>query len=110
MSSVVFVNPLKPGKLADYKAFMAEFTGPRRTEYIDLLTRYGLKTAKVYYHKIADHEFVIVRHEVEPGKEALLAGWMDSTHPFDLWFKTQLASLHDFEYAGMPEAILDFKV
>ncbi len=110
MPTIMFVNPLKPEKLNEYKAFMAEFTGPRKTEYLDLLSRYGLKSAKVHYHKIGNQEFVIVMHEQEPGKEALLANWPGSNHPFDLWFKEQLANLHDFEYAGAPEMILDFKV
>ncbi len=109
MPSVLFVNPLKPGKLNAYKTFVAEFTGPRKEEYLDLLKRYGLKSSKVHYHKIADKEFMIVMHESEPGKQELLAGWVNSTHPFDVWFKGQLANLHDFEYAGMPEMILDFK-
>lgn len=110
MATITFVNPLKPGKLNAYKAFMAEFTGPRKVEYLDLLQRYGLTTSKVHYHKIGNQEFVIVAHEQEPGKENLLTHWMESQHPFDLWFKDQLAQLHDFEFAGVPDLILDFKV
>ena len=110
MPALVFVNPLKPGKLDEYKAFMAEFTGPRLGEYVDLLRRYGLKSSKVYYHRVADKEFVIVMHEAEDGARERLSKWNTSAHPFDIWFRTQLAVLHDLEDAGLAEAILDFVV
>ncbi len=110
MPSIIFVNPIKPGKLNDAKKFMEVFMGPRKAEYIDLLKRYGLKNAKSYYHKIGTTEFAVVIHEVEAGKEHLVNDWPISTHPFDIWFKEELAKIHDFEYAGVPTQLLDFEV
>jgi hypothetical protein len=93
----LFINPLKTGKLEEYKAFAAEITGPRRKEFVDLLRRYHLKTSEVWHHKLGDVEYVIVRHEVENNVADPLANWPTSTHPFDQWFQQQLNNLHDME-------------
>ncbi len=97
MQTVVYINPLKPGKLAAYKAFSAENTGPRKKEYKDLLKRYGLKNAKVYYHKLGHKEFIIVVHDAEMDARERLSHFATSKHPYDRWFLEQLIDLHDFE-------------
>jgi hypothetical protein len=111
MQSILFVNPLKPGKLNEYKDFMSEITGARKQEYKDLLKRYGLKTSKVYYHKLGGQEFTIVTHDIEDYAPERLAAWVSSTHPFDLWFKEQAQKLYDFEsakIAGQPQSLMSF--
>ncbi len=100
MQSLTFVNPLKSGKLEEYKAFVVEILGPRKEEYFDLLKRYGLRTAKVYYHKLGDKEFVIVFHDAEDDALDRLANFANSDHPHDQWFFAQLTKLHDFEASG----------
>lgn len=95
-NSILFINPLQPGKYKEYKAFTAEITGPRTQEYTDLLNRYGLKNTQVYYHKLEEIEFVIVTHAIEDYAPERLASWASSPHPFDLWFKEQLSNLIDF--------------
>ncbi len=97
MQTLTYVNPLKPGKLKEYKAFSAENTGPRKREYMDLLKRYGLRNAKVYYHKMGNKEFVIVIHDAEDDALERLANFASSTNPYDRWFFEQLQKLHDFD-------------
>jgi len=97
MQSLVFVNPLKPGMLETYKAWTKEITGPKKKEYTDLLKRYGIIEAKVYYHKIAGKEIVIVYHEAEDNALELLADFGKSTHPFDQWFFEELSKMHEFD-------------
>lgn len=96
MQTLVYINPLKPGKLDEYKAFIREFTGPRKKEYVDLLDRYGLISAEVYYHKLENKEFIIVIHDAEDDASERLANFSSSENPFDHWFFTQLSNLHDF--------------
>ena len=36
LQTICDVIPLKPGKLEAYKKFVAEFTGPRRKEYVEI--------------------------------------------------------------------------
>ena len=89
MAFALFTIPLKPGKLDEFQAFVKEYTGPRKTEYNDLLKRYGLKTAKVWLHEIDGKTQVMVFHEIEPDALERLKGWSLSTHPFDHWFGEQ---------------------
>ncbi len=96
MQTIVDINPLKSGKLAAYKAFVAEIIGPRKREFSDLLTRYSLKTANAYHHRIQDVDFIIVVHLAEDDARARLEKFMTSTHPMDQWFAEQLNDLHDF--------------
>jgi hypothetical protein len=111
MNNILFINPLKPGKLEAYKMFVAEITGPRKAEYSDLLKRYGLKNAKTHYQKFLNTEFVVVEQEIEDYAAERLPHFFTSTHPFDLWFIEQLQDCHDDEIAkaaGQPQVLLDF--
>ena len=105
MKTILNINPLKPGKLNEYKAFAAEITGPRRKEFVELLKRYHLKTAEVWDHKLGDIEYIVVRHDVESDVTDPLANWMTSTHPFDQWFRQQLDNLHDMENVTPPNLL-----
>ena len=95
MQTIVDICPLKPGKLAAYKAFAAEITGPRKKEFADLLKRYGLHTANTYYHKIGDTEFVVVVHVAEPDARKRLQSFGTSQNLMDQWFCKQLEMLID---------------
>ena len=111
MKKIVWVNPLKPGKLEAYKAFSATNTGSRKKEYVDLLSRYGLLNVQVYYHKLNDQEFVIVMHDTEDDAMARLAHFNDSKNAYDRWFTEQLNDLHDFTNvtgAGHSELLFTF--
>ncbi|MCX7123629.1 MAG: hypothetical protein NTV32_08220 [Gammaproteobacteria bacterium] len=111
MTNITLINPLKPGSLPVFKAFMADITGPRKSEYSDLLKRYGLKNSKVVYHKLAGVEFVVVAHDMEDDAAERLAAWPTSSHPFDVWFKERAQAFYDFELAkvaGQPEVVAVF--
>ncbi len=111
MQNITLINPLKPGALPVFKAFMAEITGPRKSEYSDLLKRYGLKNSKVVYHKLAGVEFVVVAHDMEENAAERLAVWLTSSHPFDVWFKEKAREFYDFDLAkvaGQPQVIAVF--
>lgn len=108
--TIVFVNPLKPGKFEEYKKFSAEITGRLRKEFVDLLKRYHLKTSEVWHHKLNNVEYVIVYHEVEDDVMDPLANWATSTHPFDQWFQEQLNNLHDMENVAPPDLLFSLDV
>ena len=96
MQTYVDINPLKPGKLEAYKKFSAEITGPRKADFADLLSRYGLKTANSSYHTINDVTFIVVAHTAEDDAHERLKNFGTSKHPMDQWFVEQLTDLHDF--------------
>ena len=99
MQPMLLAIPLKHGKLAAYKAFVAEITGPKKREYSDLLKRYGLTSVTVWYHKIGGKEYAMVLHNTKGDASERLKHWPSSTHPFDVWFREQLANC----YEGAPE-------
>lgn len=106
MKTLTYVNPLKPGKLSEYKAFCAENRGPRKREYLDLLHRYGLKNVKIYYQTLSGREFVIVVHDAEDDAVERLANFASSKNPYNIWFLEQLNRLHDFSGIEEPQAEL----
>ena len=108
MKTIISVNPLKAGKLKEYKAFSAENTGHRKREYADLLHRYGLRNTKVYYHRLGDREFIIVMHDAEDDVKERLAHFASSKNPYDQWFNEQLKKLHDFDGEPFAQLLFEF--
>jgi hypothetical protein len=108
MQHLVYLIPLKTGKLNEYKAFTAQNIGPRQNEYSEMLNRYGLKTVKVYYHKVGNKEFVIVTHDAEDDAAKRLTHFSTSEHPYDRWFVEQLGKLHEFEGETLTEQLFSF--
>jgi len=114
MQTIVEIKPLKPGKVEAYRDFAAAITGPKKKEYADMLKRYGLKTANVYFHKIRDVDFVIVVHLAEDDAMERLQHFATSTHSMEQWCLEQLNELHDSTplngapYA--PQAVFAFNV
>lgn len=105
LQTICDVIPLKPGKLEAYKKFVAEFTGPRKKEYSEMLGRYGLRTVDVFYKKINDVEFVMVVHQADLDAREKLKNFTSANHPMEKWFLEQLTNLHYFEpLNGQPQA------
>ncbi len=99
------VIPLKPGKLEGWKKFVAEFTGPRKKEYSEMLGRYGLKTTEAYLQKINGVDLIIVIHQADPDAREKLKNFTSSNHPMEQWFVEQLTNFHYFEpLNGQPQA------
>ena len=108
MKTLLFALPLKPGKLDAYRAFVKEATGPRKHEYADLLKRYGLKTVKVWYAKLAGKEYMMVLHDAEEDALERLKGWASSMHPFDRWFTEQLLNCYEVKDMEQGPELLQF--
>ena len=105
MQTIVDIVPLKTGHMEAYQAFLAKLAGPRHAAFVDMLERYGLKTADVYFHTVAGVPFAIVTHLAEDDARIRLEKFASSTHPMEQWFCEQLAALHDFApLNGAPQA------
>ncbi len=48
MASLAFVFPLRAGKTGEWRAWIAEVLGPRRSEYEAFSRRVGLRTQRAY--------------------------------------------------------------
>ena len=89
--------PLKNGKKDDYKAFIAECMGPKKSEYQDLLKRYGLNNVKTWLHNLNGTDYAMFTHDMDDDAEKRLEGWTSSTHPFDQWFDKNLRDCYDYD-------------
>ena len=99
MKNIVLVNALNAGKLAEYKAFLADITSAHKADYSDMLQRYGLKNSTVHYYQLESVEFVVVIHDIEDYAYERLATWPTSIHPFDVWFKQQTKDFYNADSA-----------
>lgn len=112
MKEVLFSVPIKSGCLDQYKQF-AEQTVQRAKEYADMLQRYDIKTAKVWCTTINNKDFVLVHHYVGPTFNEKMKQWDTSPHPFDCWFRENMAAVYDTNRPGdmeQPEQVVDFDV
>jgi hypothetical protein len=110
MESVLFCIPLKKDCLSQYENF-AKQTVKKEKEYKDMLNRYDIHCAKVWYKNINDRDYVFVYHEVGPNFRMKMKEWDKSEHPFDKWFRENMMAVYDIKNAaGMeePRQIINF--
>ena len=98
MKSQLYTVPLKPGLLKAYKAFAAEITGPKKSEYAAFLKRHGLKNCKVWHQKLEEKDYIFIYHDVEESALQGTTGLAESTHPFDRWFIQELNKYYENDF------------
>jgi hypothetical protein len=74
--------------------------------------RYQLTRHRAWLETSADgNHYVVVEYD-GPGAETFLSRLADSTHPFDRWFRTEIAHAHGIDFRDLPdvkslESVLD---
>ena len=94
MKSVMFRCPIKPGKLAEFKAFIEQCKA-RSEEWLDMLKRYDMHGVKIWLDKHEGKDFAYVSHTVGDQFKQKIAQWHHSKHHFDSWFREALMDLYD---------------
>ena len=102
MTTQLFMMPIKPGKKADYLAFLNECMGPRLSEYQEMLKRYDLNTTKIWLQTIDGNDYAAFTHDMGEHAAERLAKWADSAHPFDQWFDAKLRECYTVALADAP--------
>ena len=97
MSTTLFCMPIKKGKLEAFKAFVKVCLGERKSDYKDLLKRYGLNIVKIWTHTLDGKDYALFIHEMSHDAAESLKNWSSSTHPFDQWFDKHLRECYDIE-------------
>ncbi len=95
MIPFLIVVPFKEGRVDAYRKFAEVITGPKKREYADMLRRLGLKSTRVWIQALGGKEYAVVYHDAEEKAADHLKHWMVSTHPFDVWFREQLAGFYE---------------
>ncbi len=94
--------PILPGKADQWKAWVAELTGPRKAEFEASNARHQLTGHHAWLQINPDgSQLAIVVHE-GPGEESYLRNVATSDNDFDKWFVSEVADLHGMDLTAPP--------
>lgn len=112
MASLAFALPLKAGKTEEWRAWVGEILGPRRSEYEAFSRRVGLKTQRAYLQRTPHGDQAIIYLEgddlertfqhlrtVQDPFAVLLRQRTQDLFGVDLT-QTELGALSQFVFAG----------
>lgn len=102
MTHYAFCTPIRPGKTADWKRYLAEMTGPRKAEMAATRRKAGLKQERVWLQTTPMGDFAVVYWEADDiGR--VFHHFMTSSDPFDVWFRDKiLVDVHGMSPSAPP--------
>jgi hypothetical protein len=102
MQRYAFIQPIKPGKVPEWKALIAEMTGPRKDELAASRRSAALTAERVWLQSTPMGEFAVVYWEADDiGK--VFGTLLASQQPFDVWFREKiLVGIHGMDPAAPP--------
>jgi hypothetical protein len=105
MPDYAFMTPIKPGKDAEWKAYVAEMQGARRDELVASRRKAGLTRERVWLQHTPMGDFAVVYwHADDIGRAFQYL--MTSQDPFDAWFRDKvLVEVHGMDPAAPPPAL-----
>jgi hypothetical protein len=112
MAYYAFFNPVRPGKVADWKRYISEMTGPRKADMAATRRKAGLNQERVWLQAMPAGDFAVVFWDADDvGK--VFQHFMSSNDPFDVWFRDKiLVEVHGMSPTAPPppmnEAILNY--
>ena len=100
LNSVVF--PILPGKTAEWREFIGELNGARRSEFIQSRARAGVQE-RTFLQSTPMGDLVIVTMEGEdPGRS--FGQLVSATDAFTIWFLERVKAIHGVDLAApMPD-------
>jgi hypothetical protein len=112
MQMYAFVAPIQPNKTAEFRQFVSELEGSRKTEYEASRKSAGFRRETMFLQKTPMGEMVVVIQEAESEQKALesLRGMTD---PFHVWYFQKLKDIHGIDLVGTDvpsnELLLDYR-
>jgi hypothetical protein len=112
MALYAFVAPIQPNKTEEFRQFVADLKGPKRTEYAASREKAGLDRETIFLQDTAKGPMVLVIQEAENQSQALasLRGMQDTFHN---WYFQKLKDLYGTDVVGsdvpMNELLLDYR-
>ena len=97
MASFALALPILAGKTAEWRRFIVEVTGPRRSETEVFHRRFGFTKANWFLHQTPRGDIAIIYVEGNDPKHSFQK-WGESDHPYDLWFKQQLGPFYGIDF------------
>jgi hypothetical protein len=112
MPLYAFVAPIQPNKTAQFREFVSELNGPRKTEYEASKKSCGVGRETIFLQHTPMGQVAIVVQEAENQEEALasLRGMKDSFHQ---WYFQRIKDVWDISFVGpdvpINELLLDYR-
>ena len=94
MASLAFVFPLRAGKTEEWRAWIAEILGPRRSEYEAFSRQLGLSTQRGYLQHTPQGDQAIIYLEGD-NLQRTFQELQTSQDPFAVWVRQRTKDLFD---------------
>lgn len=95
MKKFCVCNPLKDGKLLEYKSFIKEFYEKKDHENFFSYDITGILDVNIWKKEIEGTNYIIVYHEVSDDFTVKITNFLRSNLPGAIWFKEKLLRLYD---------------
>ena len=110
MSMFAMALPILPGKTEDWKRFVSELSGTRRSQFEDSRRNLGVREQTFLQHTPMG-DFVVVTLEGDNPAQAF-ATFGQGQDEFTSWFKDQVMTAHGVDLGAppqgpLPELVLD---
>ena len=105
----IVLAPVPNDKVAAWKAWMAELSGPRHAELEDFNRRHRLTKHEAWWCETATGHAVVAIHE-GPGSSEVIPNLAHSSHPFDVHFRSKLQEIHGMDVSKPPPGPMPVKV
>ena len=109
MGVYAFAAPIASGKLAAWRQFCAETSGPRRAERMESMRRCGITRERVFLQRTPTADLAIVYLEGEDPQHELHK-LLASTDPFDKWLAAQIVDTHAIDLTLPPPPVNELLV
>lgn len=116
MQSVALAVPIQPGKTQAFRDYVAELTGPRRSDEEAFHRKVGTHREAAWLQQTPQGDLVVIYWEGEDperykeGLEQLLR----SDEPFAQWLRERFADIYGIDPEAslppMPEQVLDLRL
>jgi hypothetical protein len=112
MPMYAFVAPIRPNKTEDFRRFVSELNGSRKTEYEDSRKKAGITRENIFLQKTSMGEMVAIIQEAET-EQGALDSLRSMKDPFNVWYFQRLKDIHGADLVSAPlpvnELLLDYR-
>ena len=108
MASLAFVFPLRPGKTEEWRAWIMEIQGPRRSEYEAFSRQLGLGAQRAYLQRTPQGDQAIIYLEGDD-LQRTFQHLRTAQDPFAVWFQQRTKDLFGIDLTQTsPESLSQY--
>jgi hypothetical protein len=112
MQLYAFVAPIQPGKTEEFRQFVTELEGSKKTEYEASRKSAGITRENIFLQKTSKGEMVAIIQEAET-EQGALNSLRSMKDPFNIWFFQRMNEIHGNEVVSsdvpVNELLLDYR-